>query len=71
MEFIELHQEVYVELLLRILELVVFLDLCREEKSDTPTILIVNQTFIPVCMVDEPLKDLYARENEFFACHHV
>jgi hypothetical protein len=28
-----------------------------------PSILIVNQTFMPIHVVDEPLQDLYAGEN--------
>jgi hypothetical protein len=52
MEFIELHHKVRVEPLLWVLELIVFLDLCREEKSDTPAILIVDQALFLVCMVD-------------------
>jgi hypothetical protein len=47
------------------------MDLCREEKSNAPTILIVDQTFMHVRVVDEPLQDLYAGENGGFARHHV
>ena len=71
MKFIEIHHEVHVEPLLWVPELVVFLDLCREEKSDAPAILIVDQKFIPIHVVDDPLQDLYAGENEGYSCHDV
>jgi hypothetical protein len=71
MEFIELHHEVHVESLLWVLELLVFLDFCREENSNTSAILIVDQALHPICMVDDPFHNLYARENQGFACHHV
>jgi hypothetical protein len=61
MEFIENHHEVYVEMLLWICELLVFMYLYREKNFDAPSILIVNQTFLLICVVDEPLKDLYER----------
>jgi hypothetical protein len=63
MEFIEIYHEVRVELLLWVPELVVFLDFCQEENSNTPAILIVDQTRFPICMVDDPFQNLYAGEN--------
>jgi hypothetical protein len=71
MELIELYHEVRVELLLWVPELIILLDLCREEKFDTSTILIVDQAFLPICVVDEPFQNLYAGENRGSTCHHV
>jgi hypothetical protein len=47
--------EFHVEALLRVPDLAVFMDLCREENSDSPAILIINKTFMHVCVVDELL----------------
>jgi hypothetical protein len=71
MEFIELHRKVCVEPLFGVLELVVFLDLFSEEKSNASAILIIDQALMPICMVDEPFHNLYAGENKGSSCHHV
>jgi hypothetical protein len=71
MEFVELHHEVCLEFLLCVPELVVFLDIFREENSNAPVILVIDQTFMPMFVVDESLQDLYAGGNWVYTRHHV
>jgi hypothetical protein len=71
MEFIKLHHEICVETLFWVLELVLFIDLYREENFDASTILIVDQALMPIHMVDEPFQNLNAGENRGSSCHHV
>jgi hypothetical protein len=71
MEFIKLYHVFYVEPLMWVPELIILVDFYREEKSDKLFILIVDQALLPICMVDEPFQNLYARENRVSFCHHV
>jgi hypothetical protein len=52
MEFIEFHHEFYVQLLLWVFELVVLLNFYQEKKSDTPTILIIDEALLSICMIN-------------------
>jgi hypothetical protein len=71
MELIELHHEFRVDLLLLVSKLIVFLDLCREEKSNTSIVLIADQEFLPIHVVDETFQNLYAGKNKGSTCHHL
>jgi hypothetical protein len=55
MELINIYHEVHVGPLLWVPELIGLLDFYREENTDAPTILIIDQEFLPICVVDEPL----------------
>jgi hypothetical protein len=71
MAFVELNDEIYIHPLLEVSEFVVFLDLYRKEHSDTLTIVIIDQVFLCVCVVNEPLQEFDTGKDRGSASHHM
>jgi len=70
-EFVEIHHKFCVQPLFWVPELVVLLNFCREKKSDTPTILIIDEALLSIYMIDQPTQNLNAWENWSSTGYHV
>jgi hypothetical protein len=68
---VEFYNKISVQSLLRVSKLVITLHLYRKENPDTLTIVVINQTFLCVFLVDEPLQEFYVGEHWSSACYHV
>ena len=55
MELVEFYEEIGVQSLLRVSKLVITLHLYRKENPDTLAIVIIDQTYLCVSVVDKPL----------------
>ena len=71
MFIIESYNKIGVQLLLWVSELVVILHFHQKENPDTLAIVVINQTSLCVCVVDNPFQEFDAGEYRSPAHHHV
>jgi hypothetical protein len=71
MVLVDIYDEIGAQSLLWVSKFVLTLHLYRKENPNTLTIDVVNQTFLCVHVVDEPLHEFYAGEKWSSPCHHV
>ena len=71
MFLIEYYNKIGVQWLLWIFEIVVILNLHWKENLDTLTIVVIDQTYLCVIVVDKPLQDFYAGKYWSYDHYHV
>jgi hypothetical protein len=68
---INFDDKIGVQSLFRVFGLVIILHLYWKENPNTFSIFIVDQAFLGVCVVNNPLQEFYAGEHWSYARHHV
>jgi hypothetical protein len=71
MFLIETYDKIRVHPLLWLSELVVFMNLHWKENPDTPTIVIINKTYLCVSVIYKAFQEFYAGEYQSPARYHV